>query len=67
MIGPWTGRIAHLLFQQDEARRGGMRPGELDGIHPSAMRALLRNAGFELLQEVPFQLRLNRLYVARKP
>jgi SAM-dependent methyltransferase len=67
MIGPWTGRLAHLLFRQDEARRGGMRRGEVDGIRPSEMRALLHEAGFELVREVPFQLGLNRLYVARKP
>lgn len=67
MIGPWTGRIAHLLFHQDEIRRGGMRPGELDGIRPRDMRALLQQAGFELVHEVSFQLGLNRLYVARKP
>ena len=67
MIGPWTGRFAHLVFHQDEARRGGMRPGEVHGIRPFAMRALLHQAGFELVREVPFQLRLNRLYVARKP
>lgn len=67
MIGPWTGRLAHLLFHQDEARRGGMRPGEVDGIGPRAMRALLQRAGFELVREVPFQLGLNRLYVARRP
>ncbi len=67
MIGPWTGRIAHLFFRHDEARRGGMRPGEVHGIGPSVMRALLLHAGFELVREVPFQLRLNRLYVARKP
>jgi len=67
MIGPWTGRLAHLVFHQDEARRGGMRRGEVDGISPPTMRALLRQAGFELVRELPFQLRLNRLYVARKP
>ena len=48
-------------------RRGGMRPGELDGIRPRDMRALLQRAGLELVREVPFQLGLNRLYVARKP
>jgi len=67
MIGPWTGRLAHLVFHQDEARRGGMRPGEVDGIPPPAMRALLQQAGFELVREVPFQLGLNPLYVGRKP
>jgi hypothetical protein len=30
------------------------------------MRALLQEAGFEPVREVPFQLGLNRLYVARK-
>jgi SAM-dependent methyltransferase len=67
MIGPRTGRLAHLFFHQDENRRGGMRQGEVDGISPAAMRTLLRQAGFELVREVPFQLGLNRLYVARKP
>jgi hypothetical protein len=67
MIGPWTGRVAHLLFRQDEDRRGGMRPGEVDGIPPLEMRALLQHAGFEPVREVAFQLGLNRLYVVRKP
>lgn len=67
MIGPRTGRLAHLFFHQDENRRGGMRQGEVDGISPAAMRTLLRQAGFELVREVPFQLGLNRLYVAKRP
>ena len=67
MIGPWTGRLAHLIFHQDETKRGGMRPGEVDGIGPPAVRALLQRTGFELVREVPFQLGLNRLYVARRP
>lgn len=67
MIGPWTGRLAHLIFHQDETQRGGMRPGEVHGIGRPAMRALLQRAGFELVREIPFQLGLNRLYVARKP
>jgi SAM-dependent methyltransferase len=67
MIGPLTGRVAHLLFHHDEHGRGGMRPGEVDGIAPSKMRLLLRAAGFMLEREVPFQLWLNRVYVARKP
>jgi SAM-dependent methyltransferase len=67
MIGPRTGRLAHVFFRQDEARRGGMRRGEVDGIRPSEMRALLQQAGLELVREVSFQLGLNRLYIARKP
>ena len=67
MIGPLTGRVAHMLFHQDETRRGGMRRGEVDGISPRAMRAMLHQAGFELQREVAFQFGLNRLYVAQKP
>lgn len=67
MIGPWTGRLAHLLFHQDEERRGGMREGELQGIGRTEMRALIHGAGFEIVREIPFQLGLNRLYVARRP
>ena len=67
MIGPWTGHVAHLLFHRDEHTRGGMQPGELDGLRPREMRALLREAGMEPVREVLFQLGLNRLYVARKP
>ena len=67
MIAPWTGRVAHLLFRQDEDRRGGMLPGEVDGIPPAEMRVLLKRAGFHLECEIPFQLGLNRLYVTRKP
>lgn len=64
MIGPWTGRVAHLLFHQDEHARGGMHPHEVDGIAPREMRRLLREAGLLLLKERPFQLGLNRLYMA---
>ena len=67
MIGPWTGRLAHLLFHHDEHARGGMRTGEVDGIAPAEMRQLLAAAAFEPVREVPFQLGLNRLYVARRP
>jgi SAM-dependent methyltransferase len=67
MIGPLTGRVAHRFFHQDEARRGGMRQGEVEGLSRATMRTLLSKAGFELVREVPFQLGLNRLYVARKP
>jgi SAM-dependent methyltransferase len=66
MIGPLTGRVAHLLFHHDEHERGGMRPGEVHGLPPSEMRLLLREAGFTVEREIPFQLRLNRLYVARR-
>jgi len=64
MIGPSTGRIAHLLFRHDEDERGGMVAGELDGMPPAQVRATLREGGFAVEREVPFQFGLNRLYVA---
>jgi SAM-dependent methyltransferase len=67
MIGPWTGRLAHLLFHQDEHVRGGMRPGEVHGMSPAEMRQLLTEAAFEPVREVRFQLGLNRLYMAKRP
>ena len=64
MIGPATGRVAHALFRHDEDERGGMVTGELDGMPPPQVRAVLRDGGFTVTREVPFQLGLNRLYVA---
>jgi SAM-dependent methyltransferase len=66
MIGPKTGRLAHALFVRDERTRGGMRPGEQDGMTRQAVRALLRSRGFTVVGEVPFQLGLNRVFVGLK-
>jgi len=67
MIGPLTGVIAHVLFKQDEKERGGMRPGEEEGLRHGDLLRLLSACGFELRLVRPFQLGLNRVYVARKP
>ncbi len=64
MIGPLTGRVAHFLFRHDEDERGGMVAGELDGMPPAQVRGVLREGGFAVEREVPFQFGLNRLYVA---
>lgn len=64
MIGPLTGRLAHMLFRHDEEERGGMVDGELDGLPPAQVRACLQAGGFRVEREVRFQLGLNRLYVA---
>ncbi len=64
MIGPGTGKLAHLLFRHDEDARGGMVEGELDGMPPPQVRACLAEGGFRVDREVPFQFGLNRLYVA---
>jgi len=66
MIGPVVGRLAHLLFVRDELERGGMKSGELLGMRTHEVRALLTGMGFRIVAEAPFELGLNRLYVAAK-
>jgi SAM-dependent methyltransferase len=67
MIGPLTGKVAHVLFRRDEDTRGGMRPGEKDGLTRGEMESLLRGAGFGLVRTERFQLWLNCVYVAERP
>lgn len=66
MIGPLTGILAHLLFTQDEAVRGGMREGETKGLRHRQVLGLLASTGFVIRRVESFQLRLNRVYVAEK-
>lgn len=65
MIGPLTGIVAHILFRHDEEVRGGFTPGELKGMRPTLVRALLHETGYRLKQEIPFQWGLNRVYIAQ--
>jgi hypothetical protein len=67
MIGPVTGIFAHVLFRQDEAVRGGLKPDELKGMPFQEVRDLLRQSGFQINLERGFELGLNRLFVASKP
>lgn len=66
MIGPFTGLIAHILFRHDEDVRGGFTPGELKGMRRGLVRSLLRENGYRLAREIPFQWGLNRVYIAQK-
>jgi len=66
MIGPLTGLIAHIFFVRDEKVRGGMRPGEKKGMKREEVISLLAACGFAVVQEQPFQLGLNRVYMAEK-
>jgi hypothetical protein len=66
MIGPVTGYIAHVLFRQDETRRGGSGTGEVNGMCRREVRDIVSQAGFSLIDEHPFQLGLNTLFVATK-
>jgi SAM-dependent methyltransferase len=66
MIGPNTGRLAHWLFRRDEGTRGGMQAGEKRGMRREEVIDLLGQSGFAVLTQVPFQLGLNRVFVAVK-
>ena len=66
MIGPLTGVVAHLLFTQDEAVRGGMLEGETKGLRHRDVLGLLASTRFVIRRVEPFQLWLNRVYVAEK-
>jgi SAM-dependent methyltransferase len=67
MIGPLTGIVAHMLFRNDEAVRGGFHKGEALGLSRREIRRLLQVTGFQLADIIPFQLGLNAVYVATKP
>jgi SAM-dependent methyltransferase len=66
MIGPLTGIVAHAIFRQDEEARGGMRPGEKNGLTGRDLIALLTASGFVVRYVQRFQLGLNSVYVASK-
>jgi SAM-dependent methyltransferase len=66
MIGPLTGRIAHVLFAKDERTRDGLGEGERMGMTRQEVESLLRATGFVVQDSVPFELHLNRVYIAVK-
>jgi len=66
MIGPLTGRIAHVLFVKDERTRDGLGEGERMGMTRQEVESLLRATGFVVQDSVPFELHLNRVYIAVK-
>lgn len=66
MIGPLTGRIAHILFATDEKTRGGLKEGERMGMAKREVESLLQATGFVVRESVPFEFRLNRVYIAVK-
>ena len=67
MIGPFTGKVAHLFFRRDETTRGGMQEGEEQGLKKAEILSLLATSGFVLHHTQAFQFWLNRVYVADKP
>lgn len=69
MIPPRISALWHALrrpWDHDQTERG-MQPGEVYGLTPTAMRALLAEAGFVVEREQRFMLGVNRVTIARKP
>ncbi len=66
MIGPLTGRLAHLVFRHDLDHRDEGAEGETPGLAHREVRALLAAAGYALVTVRRFELGLNRVYVARR-
>jgi len=66
MIGPMTGRVAHMFFKHDEEVRGGFGHNEKKGMTKQEIRSLLADAGFKVTEERAFELGLNTLFIARK-
>ncbi|MGH2592049.1 MAG: class I SAM-dependent methyltransferase [Anaerolineae bacterium] len=64
MIGPKTGVLAHIAFVRDERTRGSMQPGEKLGMTRREVVSLLDESGFSVVQDIPFQFGLNRVYIA---
>ena len=66
MINPLVGIVAHIIFTKDEKVRGGFKTGERKGLWDHEVKFLLDEAGFYIQEESTFELRLNKIYVARK-
>jgi SAM-dependent methyltransferase len=66
MIGPITGRIAHLFFTHDEKTRQGMEANERLGMSRQEILNLLGRSGFAPVKIISFQFGLNSVYIARK-
>ncbi len=68
MIPPGISRVWHFLrspWDVDQSERG-MIDGEVYGLPPSTLDAMLTEAGFELVQASRFMLGVNRLTVFRR-
>lgn len=68
MIPPTVSRVWHAIrkpWDRDQLERG-MHEHEVFGFTKKEMREMLSTAGFVIVEEVPFMLGVNRLYVGVK-
>jgi SAM-dependent methyltransferase len=68
MIPPFISRIWHTLRSpwDDDQRERGMKPGEVYGLGKPEVFVLLRKAGFASVEEKPFMVGINHLYITKK-
>lgn len=66
MIGRRLGDLGHALWWYSEDKHRDVQEGEVMGIDPGSMRALLLEAGFDHVREDGFVYGLNHLYTARR-
>ena len=64
MISPFIGKIAHIIFKQDERARG-VSKGEKEGLGDKEVIDLLDKAGFVLVKKKYFEFFMNKLYIAK--
>jgi SAM-dependent methyltransferase len=66
MIPPGISRVWHALRRSSDADQTerGMKPGEVYGLTSAAVRRLVQDAGFRIVEESTFMLGINRLTVA---
>lgn len=68
MIPPKISRVWHFLrkpWDADQKERG-MASGEVFGFEQDEIRKMLRKAGFEVIAEKSFMLRINKITIAKK-
>ena len=67
MIGRWFGEIGHKIWWYSEDKHREVADGELPGMSPESVKALLTGTGYTNLVHRRFLYRMNHLFLATKP
>ncbi len=67
MIGRLIGEVGHAIWWYSEDKHRDVADGEVMGMDPSVVSALIRDAGFPSVDRTKFVYGLNHLFVATKP
>lgn len=66
MIGPLTGKLAHLIEGKDEKQRDGFKEGELMGISDQHLDEIFDQADFKLVEKKRIMHSPNKIYILKK-